>query len=82
MRHSYYDHHYNIWLTAREIFYESSNALFVDSPLKFYSQIIYRAITGWLKDEGYLVFECSPFNVNQIKQLFNQQQDYFEDIQI
>ncbi|CAF3664830.1 unnamed protein product [Rotaria sordida] len=64
------------------IFYEPSIALFVDSPLKFYSQILHRAITGWLKDEGYLVFECSPFNVNQIKQLFNQQQDYFEDIQI
>ncbi|CAF1521408.1 unnamed protein product, partial [Rotaria sordida] len=40
----------------REIFYESSNALFVDSPLKFYSQIIYRAITGWLKNKGYDVF--------------------------
>ncbi|CAF5005272.1 unnamed protein product [Rotaria sp. Silwood1] len=66
----------------RGIFYEPSIALFVDPPLKFYSEIIHRAIKGWLKHEGYLVFECSPFNVHQITQLFIRQQDHFEDVKI
>jgi release factor glutamine methyltransferase len=66
----------------RGIFYEPSIALFVDTPLKFYSEILHRAIKGWIKDGGYVVFECSPFNVNQIEQLFIVQQDQFEDITI
>ncbi|CAF4111911.1 unnamed protein product [Rotaria sp. Silwood2] len=66
----------------RGIFYEPFIALFADPPLKFYAEIIHRAINGWLKPEGYLVFECSPFNVHHIKQLFNHQQDHFQDIKI
>jgi methylase of polypeptide subunit release factors len=66
----------------RGIFYEPSIALFDHPPLKFYSEIIHRAIQGWLKDEGYLIFECSPFNIDQIKDLFIQQQDHFEHIKI
>lgn len=64
------------------IFHEPSIALFADPPLKFYSEIIRSAIKGWLQDGGYIVFECSPFNVDHIKQLFIQQQYYFENIQI
>jgi methylase of polypeptide subunit release factors len=66
----------------RGIFHEPSIALFADPSLKFYIEIIQRAIKGWLKDEGYLIFECSPFNVHQIKDLFIQQQDHFEHIEI
>jgi methylase of polypeptide subunit release factors len=66
----------------RGIFHEPSLALFVDPPLKFYSEIIQRAIKGWLKTGGYLVFECSPFNVDQIQDLFIKQSDNFEKIEI
>ncbi|CAF3764007.1 unnamed protein product [Adineta steineri] len=61
------------------IFHEPSIALFAHPPLKFYSEIIHRAINGWLIDGGYIVFECSPFNVNQIKELLENQ---FEQIEI
>ncbi|CAF3308196.1 unnamed protein product [Rotaria socialis] len=64
------------------IFHEPSIALFVDPPLKFYSEIIHRAKQEWLNDHGYLVFECSPFNAHQIEQLFIEQQQYFENIQV
>ncbi|UJR20638.1 hypothetical protein I4U23_023763 [Adineta vaga] len=61
------------------IFHEPSMALFANPPLKFYSEIILRAVNGWLKDQGYLVFECSQFNVTQIKELL---QPHFEQIEI
>ncbi|CAF3807108.1 unnamed protein product, partial [Rotaria magnacalcarata] len=64
------------------IFHEPSIALFVDPPLKFYSEIIHRAKQEWLNDHGYLVFECSPFNAHQIEQLFIEQQQYFENVQV
>ncbi|CAF0794969.1 unnamed protein product [Adineta ricciae] len=61
------------------IFHEPSIALFANPPLKFYAEIIRRAINGWLKDQGYLVFECSPFNVIPIQELLK---SHFEQIEI
>ncbi len=64
------------------IFHEPSIALFTHPPLKFYSEILQRAIQGWLNDNGHLIFECSPFNIHQIKDLFLQQNNHFEQIKI
>ena len=62
------------------IFHEPAIALFAHPPLKFYSEIINRAKQGWLNNNGYLIFECSPFNIHQIKELFIE--NHFEQIEI
>ena len=64
------------------IFHEPSIALFAHPPLKFYSAIIERAIQGWLNAEGYLIFECSPFNIHQITELFLAQSVHFDQLEI
>ena len=64
------------------ILHEPSIALFSHPPLRFYSTIIERAIQGWLNDHGYLIFECSPFNIEPIRQLFLTQADQFEEMKI
>jgi len=66
----------------RGIFHEPSIALFADPPLKFYSKIVQRAIQGWLNENGYLIFECSPLNVNAIEDLFHQYETHFDQIEI
>ena len=66
----------------RGIFHEPSIALFAHPPLKFYSTIIERACQGWLNADGYLVFECSPFNVDQIRQHILSKSDHFDDPRI
>jgi release factor glutamine methyltransferase len=62
------------------IFHEPSIALFAHPPLKFYLEIISRAKQGWLNENGYLIFECSPFNIHQIEELFIK--NHFEQIEI
>lgn len=64
------------------IFHEPSIALFAHPPLKFYIEILQRAIHGWLNDKGYLIFECSPYNIHELKGLFIQEKDHFNDIKI
>lgn len=66
----------------RGIFHEPSIALFAQPPLKFYLTIIERASQGWLNDNGYLIFECSPFNVDQIRQYFLAKSDHFNELKI
>jgi release factor glutamine methyltransferase len=66
----------------RRIFHEPSIALFARPPLKFYTKIIERAKQQWLKPGGYLLFECSPFNVEHVRRLFIEQSDSFDRIEI
>ena len=64
------------------IFHEPAVALFVNQPLKFYSMIINRAKAQWLHHGGYLVFECSPFNVNLIQSAFNRLPETFNHVKV
>lgn len=71
-----------IFQCDRSIFHEPHRALFVDPPLKFYLEILRRAKENWLKRNGFLVFECSPMNVDEIRKIFLQNSKYFDQIEI